>query len=373
MKKQKGIKNRYIFILLFLGFMTVLIAQSSNGNNPVSISLSKGLLNYHDKNGKCKTIQTMEEWNSKKQDILNNMQEVMGKLPADKYKKFDVQYTDSVKHASYVLYSINFEVAPSEKVYAYLYKPNDTNKQHPAMLALHGTGAYGKRIINGETSIKNRQFAKELAERGYVVIAPDYPTMGELADYDFENDRYESGTMKAIFNHISCIDLLQTLYYVNKDKIGVIGHSLGGHNAIFVAAFDPRIKVVVSSCGWTLLDYYNAGVKTTDYYGGALGPWAQDIYMPYIKTKYNLDASQVPFDFDEIVATIAPRPFFSNSPKGDSNFSIDGVKKGVSRLQKVYDFMKAPDNIKAVYPDVGHDFPSDIRQEAYSFIDNFLM
>ena len=331
-----------------------------------------GLLNYHDKNGKCKTIQTMKEWNSKKQDILNNMQEVMGKLPADKYKKFDVQYTDSVKHATYVLYSINFEVAPSEKVYAYLYKPNDTNKRHPAMLALHGTGADGKRIINGETSIKNRQYAKELAERGYVVIAPDYPSMGELADYDFENDRYESGTMKAIFNHLSCIDLLQTLYYVNKDKIGVIGHSLGGHNAIFVAAFDPRIKVVVSSCGWTLLDYYNAGVKTTDHYGGALGPWAQDRYMPYIKTKYNLDSAQVPFDFDEIIVTIAPRPFFSNSPKGDGNFSIDGVRKGVSRLQKVYDFMKAPDNIKAVYPDVGHDFPSVLRQEAYRYIDKFL-
>jgi hypothetical protein len=147
---------------------------------------------------------------------------------------------------------------------------------------------------------------------------------------------------------------------------------LGGHNAIFVAAFDPRIKVVVSSCGWTLLDYYNAGVKTTDHYGGALGPWAQDRYMPYIKTKYNLDSAQVPFDFDEIIVTIAPRPFFSNSPKGDGNFSIDGVRKGVSRLQKVYDFMKAPDNIKAVYPDVGHDFPSVLRQEAYRYIDKFL-
>ncbi|MDD2476181.1 MAG: alpha/beta fold hydrolase [Dysgonamonadaceae bacterium] len=333
---------------------------------------SDNLLSYRDKNGKYKTIQTTKEWDSKKKDILNNMQDVMGKLPADKYKKFDVKYTDSVKHDNYVLYSINFEVAPSEKVYAYLYKPTDTHKKHPAMLALHGTGAAGKRIINDETSIKNRQYAKELAERGYVVIAPDYPSMGELANYDFENDRYESGTMKAIFNHLSSVDLLQTLDYVNKDKIGVIGHSLGGHNAIFVAAFDPRLKVVVSSCGWTLLDYYNAGAKTTELYGGLLGPWAQDRYMPYIKTKYNLDASQVPFDFDEIIATIAPRAFFTNAPTGDSNFSIDGVRKGINHLQKVYDFMKASENIKAVYPDAGHDFPSDTREEAYIFIDKYL-
>ena len=31
---------------------------------------------------------------------------------------------------------------------------------------------------------------------------------------------------------------------------GALGHSLGGHNAIFTAVFDPRLKVVVSSCGF---------------------------------------------------------------------------------------------------------------------------
>ncbi len=34
-------------------------------------------------------------------------------------------------------------------------------------------------------------------------------------------------------------------------RIGVIGHSLGGHNAIFTATFDERLKAVVTSCGFT--------------------------------------------------------------------------------------------------------------------------
>lgn len=177
-------------------------------------------------------------------------------------KKLHVEYSDTAVYDTYIRYTINFEVAPSEKVFAYLYRPKNISKLLPAILALHGTGAEGKKIIDGAAGIKNRAYAKELAERGgYVVIAPDYPSMGELGNYDFAKDRYNSGTMKGIYNHISCIDLLQSLPYVDKKRIGVIGHSLGGHNALFVAAFDPRIKVVVSSCGWTLFDYYHAGEK----------------------------------------------------------------------------------------------------------------
>jgi len=159
---------------------------------------------------------------------------------------------------------------------------------------------------------------------------------------------------------------------VEKEKIGVIGHSLGGHNAIFAAAFDPRLQVIVSSCGWTLMDYYNAGERNTKYYGGRLGPWAQDRYMPLIRDKYELDPGKLPFDFDEIIASLAPRPFFSNSPVGDLNFSIEGVRKGISRVKQVYSFMGAQGNVVMAYPDAGHDFPPEVREEAYRFIDNFL-
>lgn len=74
--------------------------------------------------------------------------------------------------------------------------------------------------------------------------------------------------MKAIFNHMRCVDLLQARKDVDPERIGVIGHSLGGHNAIFAGAFDTRIKVVVSSCGWTLFGNYNAGNEVSQKHGG---------------------------------------------------------------------------------------------------------
>lgn len=340
--------------------------ESSNHSN------NDNLLSYKNKKGAFKPVTNEGEWNSKREDILSRMETVMGKLPARRKKNINLVYTDTARFENYFRYSIQFEPAPSEIVYAYLYHPRNQANKNPAMLALHGTGADGKRIIDGQTKKQNRSYASELADRGYVVIAPDYPSMGELSDYDFSSDRYDSGTMKAIFNHLSCVDLLQSLPYVDKERIGVIGHSLGGHNAMFAAAFDQRIKVIVASCGWTLFDYYHAGERSASHYGGRLGPWAQDRYMPFVRTKFDLDANKIPFDFDEIIALLAPRPFFSNSPKYDANFSVEGVRKGVSRTSKVYQFMQAENRIEVVYPPVAHDFPTEIREEAYSFVDKYL-
>ena len=52
------------------------------------------------------------------------------------------------------------------------------------------------------------------------------------------------------------MDLLQSRPEVDPEKIGVIGHSLGGHNAMFTAVFDERLKVIVSNCGFTSFPKY---------------------------------------------------------------------------------------------------------------------
>ncbi len=88
--------------------------------------------------------------------------------------------------------------------------------------------------------------------------------------------------------------------------------------------------------------------------------------------KFDLDAEKVPFDFDEIIAAIAPRAFFSNSPLYDSNFSVEGVRKGISSAREVYSFMNVPDKLQVVYPAAAHDFPEETRKMAYEFLDKQL-
>ena len=318
-----------------------------------------------DQNG-SRPVRTRADWNMRRQHILEGMQAAMGSLPdRSSLPDFDVQERETLEGDGFIRTTITFTVETGDRLPADLYVPDglEENERRPAMLALHPTGPEGKRIVAGEGPRANRQYAVELAQRGYVVICPDYPSFGDYAGYDFNADRYDSGTMKGVFNHMRCVDLLQSLPHVAPDRIGVIGHSLGGHNAIFVGAFDKRLKVIVSSCGWTPFH---------DYYGGKLKGWMQDRYMPRIRAIYGGDPDRVPFDFYEAIAALAPRAFFSNSPVNDSNFDIAGVRKAIPKVRTIFELLDAEKNLELRTPPCAHDFPTEIRQDAYRFVDQVL-
>lgn len=307
--------------------------------------------------------------------ILKNMESVMGKLPSRVgLPPFDIKIIDSLREENFTRYNLTFNVAKGERLPVYLYIPIQSGvvKRLPAMLVLHGTDPLGKRVVDGQGGKSNRGHARELAQRGYVVIAPDYPSFGDIKDHNFETDRYSSATMQGIFNHMRCIDLLQNRKDVDPNKIGVAGLSLGGHNSMFVAAFDERIKVAVSASGWTQLEYYNIGEEASKIYGGRLGPWAQTRYMPLWTTKFGLDGKNLPFNFDEVISAIAPRVFFSVSPLNDSNFDVKGVKEGIAKAKTTYQRYNAEKMLQVRYPNAGHDFPVESRKEAYAFIDKVL-
>jgi hypothetical protein len=94
--------------------------------------------------------------------------------------------------------------------------------------------------------------------------------------------------------------------------------------------------------------------------------------MPRIRDVYKLDVDQVPFDFYEVVAALAPRAFFSNSPLADYNFEVAGVKKAAVKAREVYALLGAADRLQVRYPNCAHDFPPEVRREAYAFIDRIL-
>ncbi len=314
---------------------------------------------------------SIDAWNEQIAGWKERMESIMGQFPDAPSHPPTYELLDSLTTPSYSRYHIHYSSTPDQMVPAYLYIPREKMREKlPAIMALHSTGAAGKGIVDGQSELENRAVGKELAERGYVVLAPDYPSFGELANHDFSTDGFDSGTMLAIWNHRRGIDLLQSLPMVAPELIGAIGHSLGGHNALFLAAFDERVKATVSSCGWTPFTHYNIGEEASKRYGGRLGPWAQDRYMPKIKAY--LDQEKLPFDFTHIIGSIAPRAVFSSSPIGDGNFSVEGVKEVVPLLTSIYRYFGIPANFKVVYPKVGHDFPADTRDTAYQFLDQQL-
>jgi pimeloyl-ACP methyl ester carboxylesterase len=333
------------------------------------------ILTYTDKNGKEKIIKNAKDLVYKRKQVLAGIQQVTGPLPkAVNLPAPRAIFLDSMANPVFTRYTVHLESFPGEIVPMLLYVPNKlrAGTKVAAVLALHGTGAKGKFLVDSSAAGPNRATATELAYRGYIVVAPDYPGFGELADHDFSKDRFESGMMQSIFNNMRCVDYLQSRKDVDPGKIGAIGHSLGAHTAMFLGAFDERIKIIIASCGWTQFEDYNAGEKATAQYGGKLAPWAQELYMPLVRTKFGLDPARMPFNFDEMIATFAPRYFFSNSPVNDSNFNTDGVKKGEKSARKVFEQLEIGDRFEVHYPDAAHDFPVAVRQKAYQRMDQVL-
>lgn len=350
-----------------LAVVTLVIVQRADGAEPALLHYPdhSRLMVYHDAEGKEHPVRTAEDWAVRRRHILAGMQAAMGPLPSRSgLPPLDMRITERVEGDGFVRQTISFVAEANDRVPAHLYLPQGrrAGQRAPAMLALHPTSPLGKEVVAGLGPRANRAYALELAQRGYVVLAPDYPPFGDYK-YDFEADEYVSGTMKGIFNHMRSVDLLQSLEQVDGQRIGVIGHSLGGHNAMFVGVFDQRLKVIVSSCGWTPFH---------DYYDGNIKGWTSDRYMPLLRDRYGLDPDRVPFDFYEVVAALAPRAFFSSSPLGDGNFAVAGVKKAVAEARGVFFLLGAADQLQVRYPDCGHDFPPEIRRQAYAFIDRVL-
>jgi dienelactone hydrolase len=315
-----------------------------------------------DVSGTLTPITTPLQMGLRRQQILEGMCLAMGTLPdSDRRVPLDVATISTEAADGYVRQKISFAAEPGDRVPAWLLIPDGQTAKGPAMLCLHQTTGIGKDEPAGLGGLENLHYAHELAKRGFVCLVPDYPSFGEYPyDFKVQGKHYDSGSMKAIWNNLRAVDVLETLPQVDPNRIGCIGHSLGGHNTLFTAAFDGRIRAVVTSCGFTA--YH-------DYYQGNLAGWTSDRYMPRIRDVYGNNPDQIPFDFHEILAAIAPRSIFINAPTGDDNFDNGGVKKVVAEAGKAFEiYGKVTGRIVAHYPECGHDFPDDIREHAYAWL-----
>ena len=299
--------------------------------------------------------------------IRAKMERAMGPLPpAARMVPLDLKVVSEEKLEGYTRKKVTFAVEKGDRVPAWLLVPAGKPGKRPAVLCLHQTTAIGKGEPAGLGGKESLHYALHLVKRGYVCLAPDYPSFGEYP-YDFaaafERGDYHSGSMKAVWNNMRAVDLLRSLPDVDGDRIGAVGHSLGGHNAMFTAAFDERIKVIVSSCGFC---------GFPKYYGGNLKGWTSDRYMPRIAAEFGNDPKKVPFDFTDVVTSFAPRPFLAVAPVRDDNFAVAGVRDVIAAAAPAYKSFGAAENLKAIYPDAGHDFPAAARKTAYEFLDQHL-
>ena len=114
-------------------------------------------------------------------------------------------------------------------------------------------------LVPGFDSVKEEfyHWGNVFLKRGLAILSPDGPGQGETRNYmPIRYDYETAGT--------AMIDYLQRRDDVDATAIGVVGVSLGGYYAPRIAAFDQRVKAVIS----------NGGSFKNRMPPERLGPWA---------------------------------------------------------------------------------------------------
>ncbi len=331
------------------------------------------LLVYRGLEDASEPVRDTGDWLKRRAEILAGMQAVMGPLPgAEKRCPLALRVEEEVDCGSHVRRLITYASEPGSRVPAYLLVPKAVlrgeGERVPAILCLHGTdNVVGHGVVVGLGGKPNRQYASELADRGYVTLAPNYPLLARYQP-DLKALGWESGTVKAVWDNIRGLDLLESLPYVKPGAFATIGHSLGGHNSVFTAVFDDRLKVVVTSCGLdSFLDYYKGDEKVWLPEKG----WTQTRYMPRL-AGYRGRLAEIPFDFSELIGALAPRHVLIVAPQADSNFRADSVDRIVAAARPVFELYGHPERLRLEHPEGGHDFPTEMREKAYALFDQVL-
>lgn len=273
--------------------------------------------------------------------------------------------------------TVRYSVEENERIEAYLLLPQGHGCGNlPAVVACHQhAGEYwlGKSEPAGLSANEMYHYGLDLCLRGYAVLCPDHLCFEDRRPKEFrrrENPALEGGNYerfvfterilrgstlqaKYLSDLMRGVDALRALDCVDAGRIGAVGHSLGGQEALWLMWADERICAAVSCCGFSQI-----GTILRD---GVNHNFA--MYAPGLLKRG---------DIAELVCSLAPRPFLMANGDADAIFPLDGVREIAARAAARYAAAGTPGNFRSVVFPGGHGFPDGVKAQAYAFLDEHL-
>ncbi len=271
--------------------------------------------------------------------------------------------TGGFSRAGYRVEHVVFESMTGFRVTANLYVPLEGTGPFPAVLGTAGHSDIGK------ANPTYQMVWISLARRGYVVLAYDPPGQGERFEYldkSTGKSRLGAGVPEHIQSGMQCMltgttiagyfawdgirafDYLLTRKEVDPKRIAVAGNSGGGTQAALLAAAEPRLAAVVSSCymtGWGQL------VEKP-------GPQDMEQIIPGF-----LSAG---LDFPDYIRAFGRKPFLISAAIRDF-FPIEGARRTfqIARGEGL--------PVEMIEANEEHGWTKTLREGAYQFLDKHLL
>jgi dienelactone hydrolase len=278
------------------------------------------------------------EWPGVRKEIETVVSDLLGPRPK-KRMELQTKTLDERDYRGYVRKRINYFVDEWDRISAWLFVP-DGKEEVPGILCLHRKVAQGKDESAGIEGDSRYALAQRYAEMGYVTLAPDCILAGDRVPrgheaYDSRPFYKSSGKMsvaaKMLNDHLHALDVFSDMKRVDSARIGVVGHGLGGFNALMLTAFDDRVQACVASSAFTRF--------STDK---QLDRWAEDEALSLIPKLKGMDPKDIGFDWEHVISMGAPSPTLVVSNTEESTWSNPkSCDKAVTEAAKVYKILGA--------------------------------
>jgi len=228
-----------------------------------------------------------------------------------------------------------------------LYYPKDTpaGKKLPTVIWLHG---YSYPLGYMWVYRSDLHPILALVHAGYAVLAYDQSGFGSrLAETGPFYQRYPqwSHMGRLVEDAHSAVDALTKDELVDPSRIYLFGYSLGGTVAIYAAALDARVKGIVSIAGFTPMR-----TDTPARGDGSVARYAMERdLIPKLGFFVGHEA-QIPYDYQDLLGMIAPRPVLVVEPQLDRDATPADVEAAVNRAKGVYVLYGAGDKLSIDEP-----------------------
>jgi cephalosporin-C deacetylase-like acetyl esterase len=187
-----------------------------------------------------------------------------------------------------------------------------------------------------------------LVQAGYAVLAFDQAGFGSRMEEaaPFYN-RYPHWSMmgRMVEDAREAVGALAADSKIDPERISIFGYTIGGTVGLYTAALDPRVKAVVSVSGFTPMRTDTADRGT----GGIARYFEVHNLIPRLGF-FAGHESQIPYDFDGLIAAIAPRPVLIVEPTMDRISTPADVRSAVAQAKKVYSLYNAEDKLALYEP-----------------------
>ena len=288
-------------------------------------------------------------WNIRAAHIRELVLASAGLLPMPERTALAPNVFGEVTRADYIVSKVYFESLPGFYVTGNLYRPIGDGP-FPAILSPHGHWAYGRLENSVTASVPGR--AINLARQGFVVFTYDmigYNDSWQLEHRTFGGPREKLWGLSMaglhLWNGIRSLDFLESLPYVQRDKIGATGASGGGTQVFLLAAVDQRVAAAAP-----------VNMISLHMQGGCLCE--------------NQPGLRVETTNVEIAATIAPRPLLMVSATGD--WTSNTLEREYPAVRALYALQGAGDRVHAVRFEAPHNYNRESREAVYAWMGRWL-